>query len=286
MAGAQSEPVTPNCSNNHVLVLLGRTGSGKSSTGNSILNTANYLAGQNEFDSARSMISSTVKTEWGRVKYKNKELVVIDTPGLFDTRREITHEKVMKEVTRCTGIAMIQGYGIGAFILTLNVDDRFTDEHVASIKIFQRVFGKEMMKYVILLFTRKDQLERDEMTLEQFLEGGVPDFLDDVLTECDRRTIAFDNKEKDNKKKTKQPSELIKLIDKTKEANDHRPFHNAVTDEVMKITKKDEHNYENHDQQADAFADEESWSWGAVFKVIFNVATLGVVPWASRKLKK
>ncbi len=53
--------------------------------------------------------------------------------------------------------------------------DRFTEEEKNTVKELKEVFGEQMEKYTIVLFTHKNQLEEENKTIEQFLEKDNTD---------------------------------------------------------------------------------------------------------------
>lgn len=195
------------------MALIGKTGSGKSATGNTILN-------KTPFPSIFSLISVTKKCKQGIANRFDKKIVVVDTPGIFDT--ELSNEQTQQEIAKCIGIT---SPGPHAFILVLSLG-RFTDEEKKTVDHFVKCFGKTVYQYFIVLFTRKDELEKNNMTLEQHL-GQVPDSLKSFIKKCGNRTLAFNN-ELVGEQSDAQVKELLTMIEK----NVNRNGGNCYTNEA------------------------------------------------------
>ncbi|KAM3375212.1 hypothetical protein P3S68_013926 [Capsicum galapagoense] len=97
------------------LVLLGRSGNGKSATGNSILG---WKAFTSKYCSAG--VTSTCELQSTRLD-DGRTIDVIDTPGLVDFSGE--PEVIGKEIVRCMELAKA---GIHAVLLVLSVRTRFS----------------------------------------------------------------------------------------------------------------------------------------------------------------
>lgn len=103
---------------------------------------------------------------------------------------------------------------------------RFTEEEKKTVDHFVKCFGKTVYQYFIVLFTRKDELDKNNITLEQHLTL-VPESLKSFIKKCGNRTLAFNN-ELVGEQSDVQVKELLTMI----ETNLKRNYGKCYTNEA------------------------------------------------------
>ena len=168
-----------------------------------------------------------------------REVTVIDTPGILDTAPVSRMEKVKEKSKSMTGlynekqqeilrelykVFVMSPDGLDAVIITIKYGGRFGLEDAEALKILKRFFGTEAQPYMILILTHGDQAARDAKRKKRSIEdhlkwyiSTLPDWVQRFMKEIGERRMLFDN----SLDPTENPDDCKKQVSKLLQVKVH-----------------------------------------------------------------
>lgn len=147
---------------------------------------------------AFSPSSKTKQCEKTQGEVDGRRLVLVDTPGLFDTT--LSKTQLDREMSKCLNQS---APGPHAFLVVIGCR-RFTPEERAAVQRIREIFGDEADKHAMVLLTHGDELEG---TVEDYLREAGED-LREVVRQFGNIYHVFNNKDPGNR------DQVLSLLDK------------------------------------------------------------------------
>eukprot|EP00253_Pinus_taeda_P033604 PITA_33604 len=128
-----------------------------------------------------------------------------------------------KEIVKCIELAK---EGLHGVLFVLSIRNRFCEEDANALKSLQKLFGENIMNYVVVIFTVGDDLQENEQTFEEYLRNNKQ--IEKLLLKCNQRKVIFDNRTTSGTVKEKQVTELLNHIEKIMLQNESLPYSNDM----------------------------------------------------------
>ena len=186
------------------IIILGKKYGGRSSSGNTIL-------GREAFVENIRNIKRTAQCVIQQGVVAGRHVTVVDTPGwIYNTPSCDT--SIMDKLEMKLSVSLCPP-GPHAILLTVSFGSAFNKLFCQAVREHMMLFGDDVWRHTIVLFTRGDWL--GDTTTEERIESEGED-LKWLLEKCGNRYHVFNNKKRDDDTQVK---ELMEKIDELVASN-------------------------------------------------------------------
>ena len=191
------------------MLVVGRTGAGKSSFINSFIGDKKY------FKTGCHATYTTEESKGVCFEFYGQKTIVMDTPGFGDSQRDELFYK--KEIQSAMDVL----YPGPHVIIFVSCAIRYRNEDDDCYNFIKKFLGNEdnLRKHSFLLFTRIDDLEFDNFSLQDYIESDKKgENVKKLIQKCNNRTLGLSNRWKNDE----MSNFRVNLFDTINEITDDR----------------------------------------------------------------
>lgn len=187
------------------LVVIGRPGSGKSATANSIIGKHIFTT------TAWATSEPSSECQFGR-RIEERKIDVLDTPGVLKGEFDKEIPRILEKAPK----------GFDAIILVAKYGCRLTTEDAEALQLLQEFLGDEAKRHIILVLTYADQAEHEtkedrvEVSLDAYqqlwLGTSLPPWAQSFIQQIDERVVFFNNRLRPDSQPDAYKTQLSQLI--------------------------------------------------------------------------